>query len=429
MIFKKNFFHPILIATFIVASSEGCSEDWRYQMRGNLSARLSSYTQEKSRNYAQQTHAQFEHSTEFSPSLVAINQLRWTSNSIASDLSTKSTPAKKDIFDTYLGENYLKYKSDNWVVQLGYQEVVWGEAFGFNYADIINPKDQRETLYSEASEARLPLLLFNGKLFFSSGDLSGSMQLLVSPEPRFSKTLPVEIYAGNLIPQNSLTVIKQKSPEIFKTTEVGGKLAASYGGLDLSLFTYSYLSRDPHYSLQSADLTNITVKEEHQKIQSYGLSLAKTIYDFVFRTDIVQTKDRMINYVAETGELLSLPTTSLNTLISLDTPTYNDYSGVLIFAQSTLGEVRTNSFRSKNEQYVIGKLTKNLGSDKTLELSYTHELEHTGQSVQSILSWPVNSSTDLKIGGEFYLGDEQSNLKKLKNVSSIFFSLKNYFQL
>lgn len=429
MILKKNIYYSVLLATVLISSAKAKAEGQRTQLRGNLSARLSSYTQEKSRNYGQQARAQFEHSSEFSSNLIVINQLRWTSNTIAGDLSTKSTPSKKDNFDTYLGENYLKYKSDYWVMQLGYQEVVWGEAFGLNYADIINPKDQRETLYSEVSEARLPLLLFNGKVFFSSGDLSGSVQLLFSPEPRFSKTLPVEIYAGKLLPQNSLTVIKEKTPDIFKTTEVGGKLAASYAGLDMSLFTYSYLSRDPHYSLESASLSNITIKEKHQQVKSYGLSLAKTIYDFVFRTDIVQTKDRMINYVAETGELLALPSTSLNTLISLDTPTYNDYSGVLIFAKSTLGDIRPNSFRTKNEDYVITKITKSIGSDKSLELSYTHEFEHTGQSVQTIFNWQLNSSTDLKVGGEFYFGDELSNLKKLKNVNSIFFSLKNYFQL
>jgi hypothetical protein len=425
-----NIFSPKTLIIFftLISSVVASAAPIHYNLRGYLSARLSSYTNESSRNYGQLTRSQFEQSAQLSTNLVALNQLRMTSNTIASDLSKKSQVSKKDEFNIYLGENYLKYKSSNFVVQVGYQEVVWGEAFGFNYADIIGPRDQRETLYTEVSDARLPLLLFNGKTFFSSGDFTGSVQLLASPEPRFSKTLPVEIYAGKLIPQTTLNVEKEKTPNLFDTTEVGGKLAMSYAGMDISFFTYSYLARDPYYQLTSATATELNIKEVHSKVQSYGLSFAKTFFDFVFRTDIVQTKDRMVNFITPQGLLLAYPTVSLDTLISIDTPTYNGYSGVFIFAKSTIGDFQVNSFREKNEQYAIGKISKDLGADKSLEVSYTHEFLHPGHSIQTSFNWPINSTTDLKLGGQLYFGDELSNLNKFKKVSSVFFSIKNYFQ-
>ncbi|MBC7539764.1 MAG: hypothetical protein H7281_13165 [Bacteriovorax sp.] len=428
MIAKKFLIHTTFLMVLLALTTKAKADSWRYQTRGFLSARLSTYTEEKSRNYGQLTRAQFEQLTEFSTNLTALNQLRWTSNTIDTDLSTKSTPSKKDNFDAYLGENYIKYKSDSWVAQIGYQEVVWGEAFGFNYADIINPKDQRQTFFSDASEARLPLLLFNGKSFFSSGDFSGSLQFLYSPEPRFSKTLPIDIYAGNLFLQSTLKVIKERTPQMFKETEIGGKISASYAGFDLALFTFSYLDREPHYLFSSATLTNITLQEEHTKIKSSGFSLAKTIYDFVFRTDVVMTQDKLVNYTVN-SQLKTFSTSSLNALVSLDTPTYNDFSGVLILARSTLKDIMLNSFRQRQEQYFIGKISKNLGNEKALEFSYIHEFENSGHSVQTFLNWPINNLTDLKLGGEFYFGDDLSNLKKFKNVSSVFVSIKNYFQL
>ena len=233
---------------------------------------------------------------------------------------------------------------------------------------------------------------------------------------------------GDNLPQTSITVQKENSPKLFKTTEAGGKIAATYNGYDMSVFTYSYLDRLPTYELESATLTSLELKENHTKIKSTGFSFAKTIYDFVFRTDIVYTQDKVVNYLLN-SQLLSFPTNSFNTLFSLDSPTYNDYSGVLIFASSSLKEILPNSFRDKNEEYLITKITKNLGFDRTLEFSYIHEFEHAGHSVQTFLNWPVTSTTDIKIGGEFYFGDQSSNLDKLKNISSVFFSLKNYFQL
>lgn len=402
------------------------ADNTQYQLRGYLFARLSSYT-EDAKNYGQQTRGQLEQTASFTSSLSAMNQLRWNANSLNADLSRATVP-KKETFEVYLGENFLKYKSEHWVAQLGYQEVVWGEAFGFNYADLVSPKDQRETLYSDADIARRPLLLSNIKTLFSLGDLSGSLQFLYSPEPRFSKTLPIEIYADKLVPNMTFNVTKQKTPALFKESEFGGKASVSYSGLDLSVFGFSYLDRDAHYVLDSATLTSINVHEDHNKIKSTGIALSKTIGDFVFRTDAVLTEDKMVNYL-ENNQLKFFPTNFTNLVVSLDSPTYNDYSGVLIFASSTLKDVLPNSFRGKSEKYLIGKLTKNLGSDKTFELSYTHELEHTGRSVQTLINWPINNSTDIKLGGQFYSGEDLSNLSKFKNISSVFFSLKNYFQL
>jgi len=420
---RKKFLLTFLI---LLLTSHAKAESTQYQMRGYLFARLSHYT-EDAKNYGQQTRGQLEQTAAFTSSFSAMNQLRWNANSISADLS-KTNLSKKESFEVYLGENFLKYKSEHWVAQLGYQEVVWGEAFGFNYADVISPKDLRETLYSDADIARRPLLLANLKTLFSIGDLSGSLQFLYSPEPRFSKTLPIEVYAGEIVPNITFNVTKEKTPKLFSETEFGGKASLSYAGLDLSLFGFSYLDRDPHYVLDSATLTTINVHEEHNKVKSTGAALSKTIGDFVFRTDVVLTKDKMVNYID--GNLLRFyPTDFFNYVVSIDSPTYNDYSGVLIFASSTIKEIFPLSFREKNEKYLIGKLTKNLGADKTFELSYTHELEHTGRTVQSFINWPINSTTDLKLGGQFYSGNEESNLNKYKNISSIFFSLKNYFQL
>lgn len=396
--------------------------------RGFLFAKLSSYTSEESENYGQLTRAQIEQSAEVTQNLHVLNQLRWTSNSLMSDLSQKSPVNKKDNFSVYLGENFIKYKSENWIAQFGYQEVVWGEAYGFNYADIINPKDLRQTFFNDAGESRLPLLLFNGKYFFSEGDFSGSMQFLYSPEPRFSKTLPVELFVGDFLPQPHLTVIKEKTPKLFESSDIGGKLGASYSGFDFSLFYFSYLEREPHYIMNSASLTDVTINEKHSKVNSSGLSVAKTIYDFVLRSDIVYTQDKPYNYLLN-SELKTFSSDSLNALISLDTPTYNDFSGVLVLARSHLVDILPLSFRQQNEQYMVGKITKKFASEKTLDLIYVHEFDHAGHSVQTSFNWPINSSTDLKLGGEFYFGENSSNLKKYQKINSLFFSLKNFIQL
>jgi hypothetical protein len=400
------------------------TSDWGIKRRGNLTAKLTSYTEKEVPNYGQYARAEIEQTTNIDENLIIKNQLRWTSNSQASDIVTKSKLEKNDSHEVLLGDNFIKCKKNDFITQVGYQDVVWGEAFGFNYADIINPKDMRETLFADQAIARLPLLLLNEKKLFSNG----SFQILYSPEPRFSKTLPLDLFIGDKFPQTEIGVIKEKSPDLFKTSEAGGKIAYSFNNLDTAIFHYSYLDRDPSYSISQMSASNLVLRETHTRLHSTGLSLTKTLGAHVLRTDIVYTQNKSINYI-ESNQLKNFEANTTNFLISLDTPSFHNYSGVFIFAESKLDKILPNSIRSKTEQFSIVKMTKSFNDDQSLEFAYTHEFLASDNSIQTVLNWPLNNTVELKLGGQAYWGNANSNFSKYKKLNSVFFSLKNYFDL
>ncbi len=397
-----------------------------YSVRGYLSAKASRYTNSETNSHTGQNHrAQFEQESRVSTNLVFVNQIRWNYNSLYTDLSSEPSVDPKDTHKVFAGDNYVKYKASSWVIQTGYQEVAWGEAFGFNYADIVNPKDLKETFYSDYSESRLPLFLVNFKYFFNDG----SLQLIYSPEPKFSEPLPVNLFTRNVLQQTTVTTEKQNSPDFFDEHEYGGKISKSFWGIDASVFYYNYLDRDANYVLTSASFTSVNLAEAHDRINSTGLSLATSIMEnYVFRTDVVLTKNKRINSI-DGFSLISTPVNVTNILVSLDTPTYNKFSGVFVFATSQLSEELTQAFREQKESYGIAKLSYDFGEEKVFDLSYTHEFTQSGHGVQSLLTWPVTNSLDLRLGAEVYWGDEKSQLYKIKNVSNVFFGIKNYFQL
>jgi hypothetical protein len=402
--------------------------DWTFERKGSISAKLSSYQEKSIPNYGQKTNFEIEQTTNFSDKAILINQLRFKTNSLATDISKKTILEKNDSYETALGENYFKYLGNGWIGQVGYQEIAWGESFGFNYSDIINPKDFKETMFSDISEARLPLLIFNGKKLFSNQGFSGSFQIIYSPEPRFSKTLPLDLFIGNLFTQSQFNIIKEKSPKIGEKSDMGLKVSTSYRGYDTSLFLLNYIDRNPTYSLISLTSNSLTLKESHKRIQSMGFSFAKTIFDFVLRSDIVLTQKQTINYISS-QTLKAYEANKTSFVISFDSPTYQNISGSVLFAQSKLDRYFPMSFNQENETYSILKLVRNLNNDKTLELAYIHEFKTIGHSIQSFLAWPVTSNTDIKLGLEAYWGNSESNLVKYKNINSVFFSLKNYFSI
>lgn len=394
-------------------------------VRGYLSAKGNYYTADAEENFGSRARAQLEQESKFYNDFVLVNQLRFTYSSLYTDISKNQSTDDKNTREIYLGDNYLKYKSSSWVLQTGYQDVGWGEAFGFNYADIVNPKDLRETFYTDYADSRLPMFLVNFKYFFENG----SLQLIYSPEPRFSRALPVDIFTRGVLPQTNIKTNIEKTPDFFKTHEYGGKLSTSFWGIDASVFYFSYLDRDASYVLKSATLSNVELDETHTKVKSAGVSVASTIYDnFVFRTDIVKTFDKKINSV-NGFSLLSTPVDMTNLVLSLDTPTYNSFSGVLVLATSRLSEDLPQAFRQQDQTYSIAKISYDLGSEKTIDLSYTHEFDNNGHAVQSLFTWPVNETVEVRVGAENYWGNQNSQLSKIKNISNVFIGIKNYFQL
>lgn len=351
--------------------------------------------------------------------------MRVTYSTLYTDVSSTPSNDSKNTKELYLGDNYLKFKSSSWVLQTGYQDIGWGEAFGFNYADIVNPKDLRETFYTDYADSKLPLFLVNFKYFFENG----SMQLIYSPEPRFSRALPIDLFTRDVFTQKTIKTNSEKHPSFFKEHEYGGKLATSFWGIDASLFYFSYLDREASYTLRSATLDTLELDENHSRIKTTGVSLASTIYDnFVFRTDIVYGEDKNINSV-QGQKLSSTPIDMSNIVFSLDTPTYSDFSGVIVLATSRLSKEIPQAFREKNQTFSVMKVAYDLGEEKTIDLSYTHEWNKKGHAVQSLFLRPVNATMEIRVGAETYWGDHNAQLSKLRNVSNVFFGIKNYFQL
>jgi hypothetical protein len=418
--------YSLLLLTLIFFLIPKISKAVDYSERGYLSAKAGHYTNKDTSESSGQDHrAQFEQESRVSPALIFVNQIRWSYSSLYTDLSPTQKSDPKDTHKIYLGDNYIKYKSASWVLQTGYQEVAWGEAFGFNYADIINPKDMKETFYSDYSDSRLPLFLVNFKYFFTDG----SLQLIYSPEPKFSESLPINLFTKKLLPQATITTSKEATPDFFKEREYGGKISKSFLGIDTSLFYFNYLDREASFKITNADATSVALSENHSRITTTGLSLASTLFDnYVFRSDIVYTKNKKINSISGIS-LISNTVNMMNYLVSIDTPTFNKFSAIFIFAKSQLNENLLQAFREKNETYSIAKISYDLGEEKKIDLSYTHQFSQIGHGLQSLMTWPVTNSLDLRIGAEIYWGNETSQLYKLKNVSNVFFGIKNYFQL
>ncbi len=97
--------------------------------------------------------------------------------------------AKKDSQSFFLRDNYLQYQNGIFRARAGYQQIVWGESFGYYYADIVNPKDYREAGLGDLSRNRLESPILNLQWIYSNS----SVQLLYIPKASYRCCLVREV--------------------------------------------------------------------------------------------------------------------------------------------------------------------------------------------------------------------------------------------
>ncbi len=395
----------------------------QYKLSGSVNTKVQGYTDNSNSDFGNYFHFNLEQKAKFSEELIGVNQLRSNAQSRESDIRNKVKAQKKSDFETYLGENYIRYKNNWQISQVGFQEITWGEAFGQNYADIINPKDNRVTLYDDQNETKIPICLFNTKLFYTNG----SVQLIYGAKPAFSKNLPVDLFL-NSIPQGEISIQKESAPGFFNESEYGLKFSHTFSGLDLSFSYFDYLDRSPYYEISSATANTLILTEKHTRINSKTFSLTKTFFDFVFRSDFILHESKKYNYL--NGSLLdNYLSNTFEYVIGIDSPTYNNNTFYFIVAGRKNDTIISSTLLPVEERYLIFKLSRQLGNEKTIDFSFTTETFTKGNGIQTQIFWPVSNTTELKFGGEFYFGDTASNMSKIKTINNIFFGLKNHFDL
>ena len=176
-----------------------------------------------------------------------------------------------------LNRNQIKF-------QLGFQEVAWGETFGFYPADLVNPRDYSDPLITDLGWIRKPVFAFNSQIFLNRL----TFQAVITPVPR-QVEVPTRVRSVQLMIEK---------PEAFqlsdfgKDAEFGGKSSYLFeSGLDLGLLYYRHWNRNPVYEvhLKNGELILIPIVNQ---VHSFGTTLSQSSESWVFRADSVLTLDQ-----------------------------------------------------------------------------------------------------------------------------------------
>lgn len=336
--------------------------------------------------------------------------------------------AKYDSQTFLLRDNYIQYQEGRFRARLGYQQVVWGEAFGYFYADIVNPKDYREAGLGSLSRNRLDIPIANLSWVFSSA----SIQTLLIPNPGYSlfprpgsdfntlnapAELPGYSFALEREPINPLT-----------RPEYGVRLTKQISALDFSAFYFNYYDRLPIYRYVINPLAqSISAKPDFKPLQTQGLTATADLDGYVLRFELLKHLDRENNFI-EGNTLTSGKSNETVSVFGIDLQPINKWEISFQYSESLLEGTKPWVNRPRLEAIFNSRLSKTFNNNLVFEALFTEFTQDSGTLVQSQLVVPLSSQNEVLFGVDKFDGGDSTSLGRYKNASRAWIMFKGTFK-
>lgn len=194
--------------------------------------------------------------------------------------------------DIELRDTYLDYSTGPWDLRVGKQQIVWGEAVGLFFADIVNAKDLREYVLPDFDMIRIPEwgtdLEYSKKNFHAEFVWIPFLEFnklgVTNSEFAFPLPLPTASTQYSYVDPD-----KPKSS--FNNSEVGGRLSYLFRGWDVSAFYLHTWDHFPVYYRQIDAAGAYNFSPERKRLDVAGATFAKEMKDVVLKGEFVFNKD------------------------------------------------------------------------------------------------------------------------------------------
>lgn len=323
---------------------------------------------------------------------------------------------------------YVQYKDPSWHIRIGNQQVIWGEAFGFYFADIINPKDRRDFGLGELGRQRIPVPMLNAKFILDKS----SFQLVYIPKPYFNKEPFQGSDFGNtyrqLFSSVQITTRDERSlPLAWENGEVGLRTTRDLGGIDISGFYFTYHDRAPNYHLNvvSPDPLTLELTGFHPRLDTFGGTATAELNPFVFRLEGIHTVGRGFDF-NDNGTYATATSNETTAVVGVD------YTGVPAWrfgiqaSDSYLSKYIPHALVDRHRPLLTTLVSGPVFRDQNLELILSYVPTDGSSLAQLRYLTPLSSRIELMFGADVLMGGERSSFGRFKSASRGYVLLKGY---
>lgn len=187
-------------------------------------------------------------------------------------------------------------------IRVGHQQIVWGEALGQFFGDVVTPKDLREFFLPSFEDIRLPIWAIDLQYSFAR---NANLELVLSPDRTVSKlALPGADFSFRVPPEAGIeeVLLPDNRPDTdFKHWNAGLRASWFVSGWDLAAFYYTSPDHLPSLAktLTVDTLTGsplVLLDPVHERVHNLASTFSKGIGDsMIVRGEFVYTAGRLFN--------------------------------------------------------------------------------------------------------------------------------------
>lgn len=325
-----------------------------------------------------------------------------------------------------LRETYLDYSYDAFDLRLGLQQVVWGDAVGLFFADVVNAKDLREFILPEFDQIRIPQ--WGMDLEWSSSPFHAEFVWMLPEFNRLGVT-GSEFEFPLPIPDGFSAILNDPSdpPKSISNSEAGIRLSTLLSGWDMSAF---YLYSWDKFPVLYRTIVGSTFifRTRYERANFLGGSFSKTLGDFVLKGELlINPHQHLVTFDANNEDGI-VQRNVIDYLIGLEHTLPGGVDANIQFMQRVIGNhadlmqedaVRSHISLWLKREFLNGKVTPEL-------------LLITGLTEQDMLYRPevtinLTDNMQTKIGADIFQGHPQGLFGRFDNSSRFYTEFTYYF--
>ncbi len=186
-------------------------------------------------------------------------------------------------FDNITREAFVQLSFDTIAMQLGFQNLIWGESDGGAVTDVVSPRNFREIFFIPLEEARIGQFMFKLDHFSEVGDWS----LFYVPQPKFNQY--AEFGTAYYLPIADDTSAIVHADNLSGDDEYGVRWRDRVGRGEIKVMAASVLNNDKSIMFDQQSGQFIALKQRNNMLGSaFNFVYADLLFrgEFAYKTDL-----------------------------------------------------------------------------------------------------------------------------------------------
>ena len=319
---------------------------------------------------------------------------------------------------TDLRDAYVDFSWGNAEFRIGNQQIVWGQAVGLFFADIVNPKDLREYILPDLDQIRIPVPAIN--LEYYPGSLY--LQFVFIPYPEFNEfgKKGSEFDFSRLIYEQNADIVMKEAHEPVNTldnSELGFRASKLMGGWDLSVFylydyynfpiTYRYITYNP---VGSSHPITLTYQPEYERMHRFGYTFSKEYMNAVFKGEFIYNNEMFISSLNLDDNDGIVRSDTFKWLLGMDYTFLNSLDTNFQLMQEIIMDYQADMAQKKYTTSFSIWMEKEFFEDKIeLELFIVSSLNQMDYLLRPKITYNYNNYLKISCGLDIFYGERDGD--------------------